>query len=174
MRGALFSFLLLSACSSSADDFIGVGEEPDASIGTFDGDCFCAADAATPDVVDAGPKFNGGATFACHGCTCDGTLYGCLQNANPDGSCPQGGGPPVPDHMPIDDGGAPDDGGACEAGVAGSAEGGTAQIPVVCGELPVVCLPNPTCDCIAQATGFACAVDPSGDGFILTCPPPPP
>ena len=160
MRGAIFSFVLLSACASTDDNFIGVGEGPDATGGGRFG-----VDASKPPVLldaaeEDGPRFNGGATFACHGCTCDGTLYGCLQNANPDGKCPQGGGPP-PDHMPIADAAALDDGGTCEAGI-------------VCRQLPVECLPDPTCDCIMQSSGFQCAVDPSGNGFILTCPSPPP
>lgn len=124
----------------------------------FDSSCFCAPDASPPlDAGPDGPTFNGGGPLACLGCVCDGTLYGCLTDGVPDGGCPKGGGPP----MPIADGGAPDDGGSCEAGV-------------VCTQLPVECLPNPTCDCIAKWTDFGCAVDPSGNGFLLTCPPPPP
>ena len=42
-----------------------------------------------------------------------------------------------------------------------------------CGAIPIQCLPNPTCACIAPLTGCKCGVSADGNGYVLTCPPKP-
>ncbi len=157
------ALLVLAGCSSSSDDVIPISlDASDDSTVARD-----AGDISFPDVIttyDAwlGPTFNGGGPLACGSCTCDGTLYACLgQAASPNGGCPSGGGPPLPPMPFADDAGASDASWSCGLGV-------------VCSELPVTCLPKPTCDCITKATGLQCTVAPNGNGFILACPPPPP
>jgi hypothetical protein len=149
------------ACGMGTDDvLVGVGEVPDASTTGFQ-DVFLPPvhDVGTPDpIVTGGP-------LACGACTCDGTLYGCLMGAAPDGGCPKGGGGPPQPPAPMT-GDAGDDANADAATSCGKG--------IVCSELPVECLPKPTCACITKVAGFQCTIDPTGNGFTLECPPSPP
>jgi len=106
-----------------------------------------------PDVAQdvVGPIWVGG-PLACGKCTCDGTLYACLQ-----GSC---GGPPPP--PPPNDASMDATADASDAATCGNA--------VACVQIPVECLPKPTCECISKATGNGCVVAPNGSGFQLFCP----
>ena len=153
------ALLLVTGCFSQDDVTpLSLDASDDATLTSDSGGFF--NDAVTSYDAPTGPTFNGGGPFACGGCICDGTLYGCLVNATADSGCggAGGGGPKAP----LDDGAAAD-ASTCD--------------PNVCHELPVVCLPKPTCDCITKATGLPCSVDPTGNGFDLGCaliPIPPP
>jgi hypothetical protein len=109
-------------------------------------------DAAT-DAADDATKYVGG-PFLCDECVCDGTLDMCLHSA--------GGA----QNTPVDDGGGDDadfgDASACMV---------DAGYPT-CRAIPIDCLPNPTCACILThypAPACSCDVDPTGDGFRVTC-----
>jgi hypothetical protein len=159
--------LLLAGCSSviQASDDIAMPQPFDATV----------SEASFPDVsapdASSGTPFNGGGPLACaQGCVCDGTLYACSHDTLVDGGCPGGGGPGAP----ILDAGVD----AAAADAAADADAADASACELAGnpclQIPVVCLPKPTCACITQATGMTCDVDPSGNGFVLMCPPPPP
>jgi hypothetical protein len=152
----LVHLTLLCACGQPGDDFL---PTPTADATASDGGIsFFGVDAAVPDVIEAGPAYNGG-PFACGACTCDGTLYACLEHAaTAEGGCPQGGGPPIPPSPLTGD--ASDDA-SCGKGT-------------YCTQIPIQCLPKPTCACIEEVLQIPCDVDEGGAGFVLTCPPPPP
>ena len=162
MRLLLLLVCVLSACGPSGQIFGSGGEGVDA--GAFD--ATFSSDAFTPPpppqskdaAIDTGPGYIGG-PLACGTCTCDGTLYTCLEEAlGPDGGCPHGGGPPPPPSPILGD--ASDD-----ADVDSSCGAGN-----FCMQIPIACLPKPTCACITQETHLPCKVDPSGSGFVLVCP----
>jgi len=98
-------------------------------------------------------SFNGGGPFLCNGCVCDGTLNLCVHGGG-------GGGAPMDD---AGDAGDDADASPCPTGP-----------DEVCRPIPIQCLPQPTCGCIdPTADPCVCSVDPSGDGFVVTCPPNP-
>jgi hypothetical protein len=147
----LACFLVVGCSSPPFDDFSG-GEGPDATF-PFDVGLQFDDDAATE--AEAGPQYLGG-PLACGGCTCDGTLYGCLT-----GTCVK----PPPQ---------PDAGSDANADASDAADGAIDAAPscakgTECFQIPTVCLPKPTCACIQKETGFQCAVANDGSGFILTC-----
>jgi hypothetical protein len=151
--------LFFVACGAGTDDVFS-GEVPDATTSDVG-----FPDVFLPPIGDVGPPepvFNGG-PLACGTCTCDGTLYACLTGATPDGGCPKGGGPP--EHAPITGDGGDD----ADADAATSCGAGH-----FCTELPIECLPKPSCACITKALGLGCSIDPNGMGFTLQCPPPAP
>lgn len=158
----LFLFCALSACGQSDDVFL-PSNPPDATTVFFEtGSPFDDVVTPMPD-SSSGPVYNGG-PLACGTCTCDGTLYGCLEGAYGfDGGC-TGSGPPPPPPPPPSDASAD---GAIDAGVSDAASCGKG---VFCKQIPVACLPKPTCECIEKATGLNCMVTPNGNGFALSCP----
>lgn len=165
MRAVLVA-VLLAGCSIGQDDVTALPDFD--ATAPFDAATF--GDVTAPEAGTDAKTFNGGGPFLCDkACLCDGTLYACTYETLPDGGCPQGGGPPVPPHprAPLLDAG-PDDAAADAATTACDLDAGP------CRQLPAACLPLPTCDCLSKVTGMLCDVDPSGDGFILSCPPPPP
>jgi hypothetical protein len=120
-----------------------------------------AGDATVPDAPsfsDAAPydsaysddapeiALDGGGPFLCFGCVCDGTNHYCYD---------------VWTGAPLDVDGGPD------AEACPSEAGASACLPV-----PVDCLPNPTCSCLAAHGGcadFHCALDPTGNGLEALC-----
>jgi len=148
MRGWLG--VLLVGCSSvqpsPPDDIAFI---PDSGL-----DSTLPKEASTFDVVDEdATKFNGGGPFLCDDeCICDGTLNYCRVVS--------GGLAPIVDAG--DDGG---DGGPTTCDPEASA----------CMQIPIGCLPKPTCDCVMKEyqPPCTCAVDPSGNGLVVTCVLPP-
>lgn len=149
MRRAL-SLVFVAACASD----VTVDDMPFFDAGPFD--ATTTNDAALPG--DAGPldagvdatKFNGGGPFFCIDCVCDGTLNMCVNGG--------GGGMPIAQDASFGDASACD----FDAG------------QTYCQQIPVSCLPKPTCACIESfMIGCTCSVDPSGDGFVLQCTPKP-
>ena len=147
----LFLPCLLVACGNNAVDDV-VPITVDATI-----DHHTGADVVLPPYPEAsadGPVYVGG-PLACAKCTCDGTLYACLS-----GSCE------FPPSDASADGSDADgsDGDASDAAVT------TCGKNLSCWEIPVGCLPKPTCACITKATGMSCTVAADGSGFLLQCP----
>jgi hypothetical protein len=134
---------LLVACGGPVDDV--VPRDFDATTRDASGPVVFA-DVVTQD-VDAGPTYVGG-PLACAACTCDGTLYACFE-----GICRS---PPV-----LDAGADADDASDANASCGKNA---------FCTEIPIECLPKPTCECIEEATHLVCVVAPNGNGFALSCP----
>ncbi len=149
MRRALF-FLFIVACSSD----VTVDDIAPMDGGVFDSttqkDVAPFGDTGPADVAPDVTKFNGGGPFLCEGCVCDGTLNLCLLGGG-------GGG------MPIAQDASFGDAAACDPDAG----------QTFCQQIPVACLPKPTCECIQPLVGCACSVDPSGNGFVLQCPPKP-
>jgi hypothetical protein len=149
MRGWL-GVLTLVGCSS-------VTPFPSDDIATpFDGGPRFDA-TIPPDAPFDGPgadatKFNGGGPFDCLGCICDGTLNYCVFSS--------AGNAPI-----VDAGDAGTDADASsDGGLEACGETST------CTQIPIECLPKPTCDCVMQKyTGCTCDVDPSGNGLVITC-----
>jgi hypothetical protein len=160
-RWAVFSAVVIHCGGPIADDFmLDAGPAFDATV---------KPDAKFTDgsfPIDAGADtalYNGGAPFLCLSCVCDGTLDMCIYGGG-------GGGMPILDAGSDASGDASDD--ASDAAPVCSADGGTPW----CSPIPIACMPKPTCACIDQQiaqTGCACSVDPSGNAFIITCPPKP-
>jgi hypothetical protein len=156
-----WSFLLVfAACGPNAVDdiFIGDGGVLPVDATTKFGD---GGDASSFDAGIDGPQFNGGGPFFCYNCTCDGTLDMCFNGGG-------GGGAPIADaSADVQD--ASDD--ASDAAPVCNAD----AAPTECVVMPTVCLPKPTCACIEKVVGAGCicSVDPSGNGFNITCPPKP-
>ncbi len=145
---------LLPACGSSvpfaSDDVAAFDGGPifDSTVPTFDS----SADAA-PD----SPKFGGGGPFLCNACVCDGTLNYCSEIS--------GG------KMPLLDAGSSDASDASDDAPFGDASACDMDASVGCTAIPIACLPNPTCECVlAHANpSCTCAIDPSGNGLVVTC-----
>jgi hypothetical protein len=145
--------LLLPACGSSvpfASDDVALfdgGPVLDSTVPTFD---------ASIDVAPDSPKFGGGGPFLCQSCVCDGTLNYCAYIS--------GG------KMPLLDAGSSDasddapfgDASACDTSEAGAS---------ACTAIPIDCLPNPSCACVLAHgnPSCTCAIDPSGNGLVVTC-----
>ena len=151
--GRIFSLTLLvvAGCGSNAVDDVAPLD-----AGFFDStlakDGPSLPDAGPPDVAADTTPFNGGGPFLCVDCVCDGTTDLCYLGG--------GGG------APMADAGSFGDAGDCPA------DGGHPW----CVQVPIQCLPNPTCACldgVYGAGGCTCSVDPSGSGFVITCPPKP-
>jgi len=139
------------------DDVI-TTEGPDATFPTESGVHF---DAAVMKEAEAGPIYVGG-PLACGKCMCDGLLYLCLEDMlGPDGGCSSGG-PPPPPPPPESDASDDADADASDAMSCGNGH--------YCGQIPIACLPKPTCACIEKVTGMLCTVAPNGSGFQLFCP----
>jgi hypothetical protein len=145
-RGLAFTVLL--ACSSDVDDM------PLFDAGVFDSttqnDSAPFTDAAIVDAAIDATKFNGGGSILCGDCVCDGTLNVCFSGRG-------AGGMPIASDASFGDASAcaPNDGGAG------------------CVAIPVVCLPKPTCECLAPFfQNCVCAVDPTGNAFVIMCPVP--
>ena len=156
----LFLACFLAACGGPVDDVIPT-EGPDATFPTESGVHF--VDAAPLKEAEAGPVYVGG-PLACGKCTCDGLLYTCLQGVlGPDGGCSSGGPPPPP---PPPESDASLDADASDATSDAMTCGGGR----FCSQIPIGCLPKPTCECIEQTTGMLCTVAPNGSGFLLVCP----
>ncbi len=146
MRAWLAVFLV--ACGLSPQPF------PSDDIAQFDAGGFDSTvpkeggfGDATAD-VDATP-FNGGGPFTCIDCTCDGTLNYCVEIS--------GGKAPILD-----------------AGADASTDAGLGSCDPeasACTQIPIDCLPKPTCDCVMQQykPPCTCDVDPSGNGLVITC-----
>jgi hypothetical protein len=138
--------VFLAACSGPFQDDV---TPIDASAFRPD----ATVDAATFDGFVDQPEttpFNGGGPFVCGNCFCDGTLDMCFNGKS---------------KAPID---ASDD--------ASGDAGCNADAAQRCTMIPIECLPKPTCACIEQAVGdgdCVCKVDPSGNGFFVTCIPQP-
>ena len=148
----LFLVCFLAACGQTDDVFL-PGDTPDVTTTPFDtGGPF--SDVSTPSEAEAGPIYVGG-PLTCGSCTCDGTLYACLE-----GACAKP--PPIEAGTNAD---ASDDADADAASDASASCGKNA----ICQELPIECLPKPTCACIEKATGLGCSVATNGSGFILSC-----
>ncbi len=145
----IFLLCFLAACGQSDDIFV-PGETADATTTTFDaGSPFF--DVVVPHEAEAGPVYNGG-PLACGACTCDGTLYACLQ-----GACAQ---PPPSSDASAD---------ASDAGANDASDAASCGKNLSCSQLPVECLPKPTCACIEKEMGVTCMVAPNGNGFVLSC-----
>ena len=143
-------FLFLVGCGSSGpiigSDDIALPPDggPDSTL-PFDGGADAGADAQS----DA-TKFGGGGPFLCDQCVCDGTIDTCLHIS---GGASQ---------MPFSDAG--DDAGFGDAGTCATDAGGS------CAQIPVDCLPNPSCACLlSHHPSCSCDVDPSGNGLVVTC-----
>lgn len=155
MKRFCLALLLAAGCSNNFVDDV-VPLPFDASV-----DLTLPREASFPDAPFDAPedttKYNGGGPFLCEGCICNGTIDLCYFGGG-------GGGAPIAGDAGEDADASPfDDAGIC------SDEAG----PQSCVQIPVQCLPNPTCECLAQTSGCACTVDPSGNGFFVTCPPKP-
>jgi len=142
------ALVFVAACSGPfADDVL----VTDASVFRPDATTDALSSSEGGGVVDAGIEatiFNGGGPFTCGNCVCDGTLDMCFYGVS---------------KVPALD--ASDDADACGADAAQK-----------CTMIPIECLPKPTCACIEQAAGdgdCVCKVDPSGNGFFVTCIPQP-
>lgn len=149
MRFFLACFLV--ACGNNPVDDIVPIDTADAT--TTRDSSISFPDGYPPPEAEAGPVYNGGGPLACGNCTCDGTLYACLA-----GTCEAL--PPPKDASAEAD--AADDADADASVSCGKKES--------CWQIPIECLPKPTCDCITKATGLLCTVVPNGNGFALTCP----
>jgi hypothetical protein len=147
MRPWLAVFLV--ACGLSPQPFPSddIAETPDARPDTT-----LPPEASTFDVSnnEDATKFNGGGPFTCGDCTCDGTLNYCVEVS--------GG------KAPILDAGADD--ASADAGLGSCDPEASA-----CTQIPIDCLPKPTCDCVMQQykPPCTCDVDPSGNGLVITC-----
>ena len=149
--------LVLCGCGSS---FIASDDIANFDAGTFDATTFgdASSDVHATDVAPETTPFNGGGAFLCAGCVCDGTMNLCFHGGG-------GGGAPTAGDAGDED---------ADAGPFGDASACAMDSgPLQCRAIPVQCLPQPTCDCITQVIPCACAVDPSGNGFQLECPPNP-
>lgn len=153
-----FSFFLLfvTACSPIGEDDIFEG---DATPFPFD-----ATVNDSPFSIDDGgaeadtTPFNGGGPFLCGKCICDGTLDMCLT----------GTGHPAP--LDLDASDDADDANA-DADVDDAGFPTCADASTGCVQIPIECLPKPTCDCIVPSPGKCfCTVDPSGNGLRVSCP----
>lgn len=145
MRRGLACIFFVACGSNVADDFVPVD---DAGVldATTQADAIPFPEASTLDA----PKFNGGGPFLCGDCICDGTLDLCYFG---------GGGGPMPIGNDAGDGGF-GDASACVL------DAGTA-----CIQIPIACLPKPTCACVdAVYPSCACGIDPSGNGLVVLCP----
>jgi len=157
----LLLFAFTAACAPIEEDDICSCPLADASFPLESG-----ADVTFADAPADTTPFNGGGDFLCKGCICDGTQRYC--------AIVSGGKAPVLGDAGDDagdlDAGALDaetdapfgDAGACDIDEAGAS---------ACTEIPLGCLPNPTCDCLLAHVSEACtcAVDPSGSGLVVTC-----
>jgi hypothetical protein len=151
MRLVLACFLV--ACSGPVDDVL-----------TTPIDATTARDTSTSfvDVVSekpSGPVYVGG-PLGCGNCTCDGTLYMCCYGTP---------------HPPPSDAGADahadaDADADADAVDADASDAMSCGATNYCSQIPIACLPKPTCDCITKETGMQCAVSLDGDGFRVTCP----
>jgi hypothetical protein len=122
----------------------------DATLPSKDASPF--SDGSSADVwVDTG-VFNGGGPFVCLNCICDGTLDMCFAGH---------------------DAGVALDGSFADASTCDPDAG-----QAYCSQIPIACLPKPTCACIAPLVApCSCSVDATGNGFVITCniePPPGP
>jgi hypothetical protein len=155
---------LVAACSS-------VGEDDICDCPAIDGGRPFTPDAGFGDggAADTGTPFNGGGDFLCSGCVCDGTLRFCEMSS--------GGQAPVVDAGDDDaDAGSDDASDADDAGDVDDADAGppaceSEAAASACMAIPLACLPKPTCECIVAhvAPECSCAVDPSGNGLVVTC-----
>ncbi|HEY1954780.1 MAG TPA: hypothetical protein VGH28_04195 [Polyangiaceae bacterium] len=158
MKRFLLVALLLGCGPTNFDDVIDMGD------GGFGFDATFPRDASPfPDAADDAPKFNGGGPFLCSDCICDGTIDMCFFSGG-------GGGAPVLSDAG-DDADANDDADASPFGDASACSPDAAASQ--CTQIPIQCLPNPTCACLEQTTFCSCTVDAIGSGFIVTCPPKP-
>jgi len=135
--------VLLVGCSSVTSF------PPSDDIATpFDGGHFDATvpkDASTFDVVDEdATKFNGGGSFMCIDCICDGTLNVCEHISG--GNIMSG-----------------------DAGDASTCDPDAGQ--PYCAPIAIDCLPKPSCACVLThyPGGCTCDVDPSGNGLVVSC-----
>ena len=157
---AFFLFVSLAGAGCTqviADDFL----PPDASS-PFRPDA-TLPDAFAGDAAAETTVFNGGGDFMCGKCVCDGTLYLCHQT--------EGTGTA---NAPTDlDASADADADADEDADAAGMDAGPpmcAHDAGACMQIPIECLPKPTCDCILPSPGdCTCSVDPSGNGFQIEC-----
>ena len=138
--------VLLVGCGSSVPIF------PNDDIAQpFDGGGFDSTvpkDGSTFDVTGEDvAKFNGGGPFTCGDCTCDGTLNYCVEIS--------GGKAPMLD-------------GGVDAGDASTTCDPDAS---ACTQIPIGCLPKPTCECVMQQykPPCTCDIDPSGNGLVVRC-----
>ncbi len=147
-------FLLLPACGGSV---------PFASDDVAAFDAMPTVDSTLPDgfpTGDAGndaPKFGGGGPFLCSGCVCDGTLNYCSEISI--------------GMMPLDDAGdASAD--ADDASPFSDASACDLDASTGCTQIPIACLPNPTCACVLANLPpgpCSCSIDPSGNGLVVLC-----
>jgi len=165
MRRTLLAAVVIAGCAPiGVDDIVDFDAEafPTTDATVFDG---FPVDVASPDVGPIGPPFNGGGPFQCFDCVCDGTLNLCFHGG--------GGG------APIDDAGDDADASDADVGDADDADAGLAACAfdagqTYCQPIPIECLPKPTCGCIESVwASCTCGVDPSGNGFVVVCPPNP-
>ena len=141
------SLPLLVGCGSSGPVFPSDDIAEPTDTGTPDRTL--PTEASTFDVVEEdSTKFNGGGPFDCLGCTCDGTLNLCAEIS--------GG------KMPLLDAGL--DAGASDANACDPEAS-------ACVQIPIECLPKPTCECVMQKYNAPCTcdVDPSGNGLVVQC-----
>lgn len=160
MRRLLLLLPTAFACGPNAlDDVFPLDSGPIVFDATVDHASFFDAS----QEAEAGVVFNGGGPFTCGGCVCDGTLNLCFPGMS-------GGGAPI-----VDAGADAQDAGSSDADADVDAETACAtDASVGCVQIPIDCLPKPTCTCIASHfVPCTCAVDPTGNGIVLTCPPAP-
>ena len=143
----LFLFCFLVACANNDDDIVPIDVDATIDRRTSDVAPFPPPiEAAAPD----GPTYVGG-PLACGKCICDGTLYACGAGCGP----VKKGGPQAPIVGDASDDADAADGAGCSA---------------ACWEIPVACLPKPTCACIEKEwTNVSCTVASDGSGFLLEC-----
>jgi len=153
VRGRFFFLVLSSACSQViADDFLPL----DASPTPLDATIF---DASPGDADSETAPFKGGGPFMCGACVCDGTLYLCSTSSGGTANAPFD----LDASDDADDADAADD---VDAGPPLCAHDAGAP----CTQIPIECLPKPTCDCILPNPGScSCSIDPSGNGFRIDC-----
>ncbi len=153
VRASSFFVLLASACSPiDEDDVFPFDATPIPLDATVHDALFVTDGGAEADTT----PFNGGGPFMCGSCICDGTLDMCLT----------GTGSPAPLDLDASNDAADADAEDADAGPPKCADAGKS-----CVQIPIDCLPKPTCDCIVPNPGTCvCTVDPSGNGLRVFCP----